>query len=126
MGIAHILFNERLDGNALEEMYEGDYEHAAIVFGQFVKSAPVQMEGIAVSFEQDAVEEFRTKVHKLKPVFSFVGLTGLSNKAAMLEQQCKLTATLKTLEGDYLNFKNDFDTHLPLIQEVLQKLNNEI
>ena len=126
MGIEQLLFNERLDGNALEEMYEGDYEHAAIVFGQFVKSAPVQMQGIAASFEQDAVEDFRAKVHKLKPVFCFVGLTGLSNKAAILEQQCKVTATLKTLEGDYLDFKNDFDTHLPLIQEILQKLNNEI
>lgn len=126
MSIEQVLFNERLDCEALMEMYEGDYEHAEIVFGQFIKNAPVQMQAIAASFQQDLVEEFRAKVHKLKPVFTFVGLTSLSRQAAQLEDQCKTATTLKVMEADYEVFKNEFDTNLPLIQEIFEKLNNEV
>lgn len=126
MSIEQVLFNERLDCEALMEMYEGDYEHAEVVFGQFVKNAPVQMQGIATSFQEDSVEEFRAKVHKLKPVFTFVGLTSLSRQAAQLEEQCKTVGTLKILQADYETFKNEFDNNLPLIQEISEKLNNEV
>jgi HPt (histidine-containing phosphotransfer) domain-containing protein len=126
MSIEQVLFNERLDCDALMEMYEGDYEHAEVVFGQFIKNAPPQMQGIAISFEQDVVEEFRAKIHKLKPVFTFVGLTSLSRQAAQLEDQCKTVTTLKMLECDYQFFKNEFDTNLPLIKEIFEKLTNEV
>lgn len=126
MSIEQILFNERLDCEALMEMYEGDYEHAEVVFGQFIKNAPVQMLGIAASFEQDAVEEFRAKIHKLKPVFTFVGLTSLSRQAAQLEDQCKTAGTVKVMDAGYQIFKNEFETYLPLIQEIFEKLNHEV
>jgi HPt (histidine-containing phosphotransfer) domain-containing protein len=126
MNKQHVLLDERLDCNALMDMYDGDYEHAEVVFGQFIKSAPVQMHGIAQSFEEGKVEDFRAKVHKLKPVFGFVGLTNLSSQAAQIEAMCKTISTLKDVEDDYSIFKKDFDTKLPLIQEIFEKLNNEI
>jgi HPt (histidine-containing phosphotransfer) domain-containing protein len=126
MNLQKVLLDERLDGETLMEMYEGDYAHAGIVFGQFIKNAPAQMEGIDAGFKRDSVEDFRARMHKLKPVFCFVGLTGLSNQAAQLEAQCKNIATLKVLEADYGTFKNDFYSNLPLIQEIFEKLNHEV
>lgn len=126
MNITQILLDNRLDCEALADMYEGDYEHAEVVFKQFVKNAPAQMKEIDFNYEKDAVADFKAKIHKLKPVFSFVGLTGLSNKAALLEEQCNRVNTLKILEKEYTSFKNEFDTGLPVVQEILQKLSNEI
>lgn len=126
MKLEEILFDERLDAEALHNLYEDDYEHAEVVFQQFVKSAPLQMLEIDKNFSDNTIEAFREKIHKLKPVFSFVGLTILSNQAAAIEQQCKNGCSITDIENEYLDFKNTFSNSLPVVEEVLQKLKDEI
>ncbi len=126
MGLEQILFDERLDTETLHNLYEGDYEHAEVVFQQFVKTAPLQMQEIEKNFTTTSIDAFREKIHKLKPVFSFVGLTSLSNQAAAIEQQCKNGAAVNELEAGYTDFKNNFFNSLPVVQEILQKMKDEI
>lgn len=126
MGLEQILFDERLDTETLHNLYEGDYEHAEVVFQQFVKTAPLQMQEIERNFTETSIDTFREKIHKLKPVFSFVGLTTLSNQAAAIEQQCKSGAAVNELEAGYTDFKNNFFNSLPVVQEILQKMKDEI
>ena len=126
MKLEEILFDDRLDAEVLHNLYEDDYEHAEIVFQQFVKSAPVQMLEIDKNFTEGSIDTFREKIHKLKPVFSFVGLTSLSSQAASIEEQCKNGSSKNEIENEYQNFKNNFSTSLPVVEEVLQKLKDEI
>lgn len=126
MNREQVLFDKRLDTDALQELYPDDQGHAMIVFQQFVKSAPLQMAEIDKNFSDSSLQVFREKVHKLKPVFSFVGLTSLNQQANSLEQYCKNGCTAAEIESDYTAFKNNFSTSFPVVEEVLQKLKNEI
>lgn len=126
MSPEEVFFDERLDNAVLQELYPDDYSHAAIVFQQFVKSAPVQMAEIERHFSDATLQAFREKVHKLKPVFSFVGLTSLQNQAAFIEQQCKNGCSAADIEPAYIVFKNSFSTSFPVVEEVLLKLKDEI
>lgn len=126
MKLEEILFDDRLDAEALHNLYEDDYEHAEVVFQQFVKSAPVQMLEIEKNFTEGTIDTFREKIHKLKPVSSFVGLTSLSNQAAAIESQCKNGSSINEIENEYLTFKTNFSNSLPVVEEVLQKLKDEI
>lgn len=121
-----VFIDERLDNAALQELYPDDYSHAAIVFQQFVKSAPQQMAEIDKHFSDATMQVFREKVHKLKPVFSFVGLTSLQNQAAFIEEQCKNGCTAADIAPAYTIFKNNFSTSFPVVEEVLLKLKDEI
>ena len=44
------------------------------------------MQEVENQFQLGVLEEFRQKVHKIKPVFSFVGLTQLTELAEQLEK----------------------------------------
>jgi HPt (histidine-containing phosphotransfer) domain-containing protein len=126
MNVSHILYHEKLDTETLHSLYEDDVEHAEVVFRQFIKSVPGQMAGIETSFTENSIETFREKVHKIKPVFSFVGLSMLNEQAAALEVRCKSVNNLQELEPAYTNFKTDFSNSLPIVEEVLQKLSTDV
>jgi HPt (histidine-containing phosphotransfer) domain-containing protein len=126
MNMTHILYHEKLDTETLKSLYEDDVEHAEVVFRQFMKSVPGQMAGIDTSFAENSIDTFREKVHKVKPVFSFVGLSALNEQATALEVQCKSVNNLQELEPAYTNFKTDFLNSLPVVEEMLQKLSNDV
>ena len=115
-------FDQRLDTEFLNSIYEDDFEHASIVFEQFLKVAPVQMKEIEGCFAAGDIEPFRSRVHKLKPVFSFVGLTAITTKAEALEKKCKEIFSLGEVAAMYEDFKNDYSIFLPVIESELAKM----
>lgn len=116
------LFDERLDREFLESMYEGDRDHAQMVFEQFLQLAPAQMQEIDTEYRQGQLEDFRQKVHKIKPVFSFVGLTQLTSLAESLEKHCKTATTQTDIQVLYDDLKNQYEQFLPVIQQEYSRL----
>lgn len=109
-------FDPRLDVAFLQSIYEDDKEHALIVFNEFLKMVPVQMKEIEQNYCDGTVELFRQKIHKIKPVFSFVGLTQLTGKAEILEKRCKEISQLDELDDLYTEFKSDYSNTYPIIK----------
>ena len=118
----HYNFNELLDAEMLNSLYEGDMEHAGMVFEEFVQLAPVQMKEIEFRYATGIVEPFREKVHKIKPVFSFVGLSQLTTKAELIEQKCRMINNISEIEELYVDFKNMFTVQLPVVKAELEKM----
>ncbi len=116
------VFNSKLDGDFLRSIYEDDKEHAEMVFEKFLKTIRVQMNEIEESYTGGDTEIFRRQIHKLKPVLSFVGLTGLTNKAAIIEDKCKEAAATNYLKDLYIGFKNELTEMIPVIEDDLIKL----
>lgn len=116
------LFDERLDRAFLDSMFEGDKEHAEMVFAQFLELAPAQMQEVENRFQQGVLEEFRQKVHKIKPVFSFVGLTQLTELAEQLEKNCREAVSMQDISPLYLEFKNIYRNFLPVIEQEYSRL----
>jgi HPt (histidine-containing phosphotransfer) domain-containing protein len=111
-----IKFDPRLDVEFLQSIYEDDKEHALIFFSEFLKMAPTQMKEIEQNYCSDTVELFRQKIHKIKPVFSFVGLTELTAKAEILEKRCKEISHLVELNELYTEFKSYYRKTYPIIE----------
>lgn len=115
-------FDSRLDIEFLSSVYEGDLEHAQMIFEQFIELTPQQMSEIELTYVSGAVEVFRQKVHKLKPIFSFVGLTRLSEQAEVIEKKCKEIASLAEVDHLYGDFKNNYTVYFPVIENELKRL----
>lgn len=124
MGEAEFVFDGRLDGAFLESIYEGDMEHAEMVFDQFLRTIPGQLNEIKDYYHQSDIENFRKNVHKIKPVLSYVGLTALTGKAAVLESQCKQISSIQDVSGLYSSFSSELDEMLPVIENELTKIRN--
>lgn len=116
------LFDERLDREFLDSMFEGDREHAEMVFAQFLELAPSQMQDIESRFLEGVMEDFRQKVHKIKPVFSFVGLTQLTGMAEQLENKCREACSMQEIGPLYQEFKTSYRVFLPVIEQEYSRL----
>jgi hypothetical protein len=115
-------FDSRLDTAFLDILYEGNRQHAAIIFEQFLKGIHLQMKEVDDNFALGNIELFRRKVHMLKPVLSFVGLTSLMGKAEALENKCFQISASGDLVALYTDFKNNIVEFIPVIEKELVKL----
>lgn len=115
-------FDKRLDNDFLQSVYEGDLEHAQMVFEQFIEYTPVQIKEIEENFSTGNLKGFGDQIHKIKPMFSFVGLTGLTSEAELLEKKCKEIADVAEISVLYNNFKTNYSILFPIIQNELSRL----
>lgn len=121
-----IVFDQRLDIEFLQSIYEDDIEHALIVFSQFLQTAPALMKEMEESYISGEVERFRQKVHKMKPVFSFVGLTKLTAKAEVLEKKCKEVSGIYDVSELYKELKDQYSEGLPIIENEVNRLKEQV
>ena len=115
-------FDSKLDGDFLNSIYEDDKEHAEMVFEKFLTSIRLQLSEIDECYSSGDAEMFRKQIHKLKPVLSFVGLTKLTSKAAVIEDKCKEVTETGLLSELYTGFKNELNEMIPVIENDLIKL----
>ncbi len=125
MNDQYFVFNSKLDQEFLQSIYEDDKEHAGMVFEQFLTGITPQMNDIEESYSGGNTEEFRRKIHKLKPVLSFVGLTGLTSKAENLEKKCAGLNDMSQLAEMYTGFRSELYEMIPVIQNDLVKLKDQ-
>ncbi|CAN5492408.1 hypothetical protein BH11BAC5_BH11BAC5_54240 [soil metagenome] len=122
MNDASFEFSDQLDGRFLESIYEGDHEHAEMVFDQFMNSVNGHIDEIDAGYNSGNTEAFRKNIHKFKPVLSFVGLTKLTEAAANIEKKCGEVTDVTNLSALYILFKTELLEKIPVIQNDLIKL----
>jgi hypothetical protein len=115
-------YNQRLDAAFLQSIYEDDMEHAAISFEQFLLKYPVQLKEVEDSFAIGDINTFRQKLHKLKPVFSYVGLTKITADAEIIEKLCNETPDINVINRLYIDLKRQLDEFIPIIKDELRRL----
>ena len=119
-------FDQRLDGEFLKSIYEGDVEHASEIFSLFIDTVPGLVKDIDESFALGTIELLRSKVHQIKPTFSFVGLTNLTKNAELLEKRCQETSDIQDIKDLYNELKNNYSQSFPIIEKELERLKNQI
>ncbi len=115
-----ILFSEELDQQFLEELYQGDTEYAAVVFANFLEELPPMMNDCAAALSVGDTAVFKKAVHKVKPIFSYVGLTNISASFERLEKQCD-EADIKVLASNYAAICNQIKAGLIIIEKEKDK-----
>ncbi len=119
-------FSDKLDTEFLNSIYDGDIEHAQVVFEQFLTMAPAQIQEIETSYKNGDLEMFRQKTHKLKPVFSFVGLTKMTEEAERLEKSCKEVSDVFALKEKYELFMLNYKASFKIIEVEISNMNKFI
>jgi HPt (histidine-containing phosphotransfer) domain-containing protein len=122
MNIDTFEYDQRLDTAFLQSIYDDDIEHAAISFEQFLLKFPTQFKELEDSFTNNDVAVFRQKLHKLKPTFSYVGLTAITAKAEKIERLCNETPDFDVISGLYVDLKQHLNDFIPIVSAELERL----
>jgi HPt (histidine-containing phosphotransfer) domain-containing protein len=122
MGNETFVFDNRLDTEYLQSIYEGDKDYASVVFEQFVLTYPELIKEIDESFAKKDIIAYKGHVHKIKATFSFVGLTILTNKAEFVEKSCIENYDVNTLTTLHNDFRTSLTELIPIVEEELKRL----
>jgi HPt (histidine-containing phosphotransfer) domain-containing protein len=116
-------YDQRLDAAFLQSIYDDDLEHAAISFEQFLLKHPVQLKEVEDSFTAGDIITFKQKLHKLKPTFSYVGLTKITAEAEIIEKLCNEIHDLNVISGLYVGLKQHLNELMPVVEQEFERLN---
>ena len=116
------IFSKELDSVLLSELYEGDWEYAETVFGDFLRYLPDYFSEIELAFNGKQIDELRKAVHKCKTLMGFVGLSQVQASYQAMEKKCELAKDIKSLESDYRSLKQLTESGKDIIVLELERL----
>ncbi len=117
-------FDTKLDQTFLESLYGDDVQYAQEVFEGFLADTKNEFEKIKSDYRQNAVKNMRQKLHKIKPTFSFVGLTALSEKTETIIAACDVSANTREIEPACSVLFKEIEDSFLLIETELIKMRN--
>ncbi len=115
-------FDNRLDIDYLQSLYEGDTEYAAVIFDQFLQSYPAQWQELEASIASGDIKACKGHIHKMKASFSFVGLTQLTQKAQVIEEHCIENYDINTIKALQQDFRASLAELIPIVEEELKRM----
>jgi HPt (histidine-containing phosphotransfer) domain-containing protein len=116
------VFNSEFDVNYLNSLYGDDYNYLQEVFNTVMHDYQALTDNIEYNYSSGNINALRSSVHKIKPVFGFVGLTTIQQLCQDFEQICSVASTPEQLAGDYESLKNKIYHSKQLIEEEKKKL----
>lgn len=109
-------FSPPIDSRYLIELYAGDYMMIGETFADVLAEYDVFVQHINDGYEQRDRVALKSAVHKIKPLFGFVGLLTLQAECQDFENSCLqsgpeiLAAQFTTLKAKLLNIRNLIET----------------
>ena len=116
------VFNPEIDTNYLFSLYGDDYNYVQEVFDTVLCDYQSLTDNIEYSYSSGNINALRSAVHKIKPVFGFVGLTAVQQQCQQFEQICGTVSSPDHLSGDFETLKNKIFQSKQLIEEEKKKL----
>jgi HPt (histidine-containing phosphotransfer) domain-containing protein len=116
------VFNEEIDTNYLNSLYGDDYIYLQEVFGTVLQDYQSLTDNIEYSYSSGNLTALRSAVHKIKPVFGYVGLTAVQLQCQQFEQICGTVNSPEKLAGDFETLKNKIFQSKQVIEEEKKKL----
>jgi HPt (histidine-containing phosphotransfer) domain-containing protein len=114
-------FSNQLDVGFLKEVYDGDMEYAADIFEIFLDTIDEERENLKASLEGEDCQEIRACAHKMKPTFSMVGLTDLTEQFKTLETAARYNK-LDRVKEIYKAIRNELTEKVPLLIDQQKQL----
>jgi hypothetical protein len=119
-------FSPPIDSRYLIELYAGDYVMIGETFTDVLMEYDVFVQHINDCYEQGDRPGLKSAVHKIKPLFGFVGLLTLQADCQDFENRCLqagadvLTTSFTALKDKFLDIRTLIKTE----KERLQQFNN--
>lgn len=117
-------YNSLLDAKYLEELYDGDTERAQTMFEIFIARIEGELAKLEASFTAENWADFASQAHKLRPNFSMVGVSELSELMGFFEKMTDGPEVMEELHRKMLELKEKFPYYYELVSEEHRKLNS--
>jgi HPt (histidine-containing phosphotransfer) domain-containing protein len=82
-------FSPPIDGNYLFDLYAGDYVMIEETFADVLKDYDGFAQVIFSSYQAEDISALKSAVHKIKPLFGFVGLLSIQAQCQDFENACQ-------------------------------------
>ncbi len=116
------VFSEEIDAKSIYDLYSTDYVYIEEVFDTVLQEYAVLADNIRSCHASGDIQALRSAVHKIKPVFGFVGLTSMQDQCQQFEHCCEQASSLAALNGDYEMLKNNLIRNKSLLEKEKQRL----
>lgn len=115
-------FSNELDQPFLQSLYGDDLEYAREVFEGFLSETKTEFEEIKKDYRQNDLKKMRQRLHKIKPTFSFVGLTPLTEKTEKMIIACDASSGTGQIEPGCSALFKEIENSFPLIENELSRM----
>ncbi|HXB93999.1 MAG TPA: Hpt domain-containing protein [Puia sp.] len=93
-------FSDAINSQYIIELYAGDYVMIEETFADVLHEYDGFVQRIITSYQEKDRPALKSAVHKIKPLFGFVGLTALQSRCLQFENSC-LEAADAPLESSF-------------------------
>ena len=120
------IFNRKIDHEWLYSLYEYDYPYIMEVFSNSLDALRQEHPALSAAYENDDIPLLRKTIHKIKPLFGFVGLLDYQELAARFENACAGTKNTSNLTIQYIELVGIIDDAKATLLEECRRLNDFI
>jgi HPt (histidine-containing phosphotransfer) domain-containing protein len=120
--INSFIFNTEIDTNYLQSLYGEDYVYLQEVFATVLNDYESLKDNMEYSYSSGNLASLKSAVHKIKPVFGFVGLTAVQQECQQFEDACGTASSPDLLARDFEQLKNRISQSKQILEEELKKL----
>jgi len=114
-------YNNKLDFESLKNIYGNDYSHALDMFTTFIDVVDGEILNLKTFIKEESRANVKRVAHKIKPIFSMVGLGHISKICEKIEQSAKSMSFLD-INKYYEELMIKLNLSKPLIVSEIYKL----
>lgn len=119
-------FNEKLDVETLEALYEDDLEYAADLFETFLDFTVEEFKPLKGLIEAEDWPSAKALAHKLKPTFSMVGLSSVETKMMEIEHLAMQEGNKQRILQLHQEVEQAIEEYVPILITDLGKMKHII
>ncbi len=82
------VFSDAINSKYIIDLYAGDYVMIEETFTDVLQEYDAFVERIVTSYQEKDIQALRSAIHKIKPLFGFVGLTNIQTRCLHFENSC--------------------------------------
>ena len=116
------IFNEHINAQYVIDLYSGDYIMIEETFADVVTEYPSLLDNIDAAYLAGDVIALKRAVHKIKPLFGFVGLIAIQSQCLHFENACEAAPTLPLLMPEFALLKDSLMQTKLIIEEEKERL----
>jgi len=116
------VFSEAVNGQYIIELYAGDYVMIEETFTDVLLEYDEFVQKINTCFHGGDPRVLKSAIHKIKPLFGFVGLTDIQARCVRFENACQEADSCSALAGEYSSLFEQLVRAKAIIQEEQARL----
>jgi len=116
------IFNEEISAESITDLYGDDYVYVQEVFNTVLDDYQGLTDKIIACYSANDIQALKAAVHKIKPVFGFVGLIAVQQQCQQFENICQASSSIESVENDFGLLRNKLIASKAIIEEERSKL----